>query len=285
MPDKYSAHSYFHSVESLIWKMDHTVIPSIPDSDAAGWLIAPAGRCVSYLASQMKMGGTLHRAVAAFACQGMLIEAARLYALGKGASVEPFDAILNEQAAFEPLARELMESDYHDVNVNVLIASWSALEVAVEDTIVLLLLKWPPTLTAFTDNGIDLKRYSATAQNEESAGKLVRALERKIRENFSAGPALVEMLRFAGLSVKCDEHNLERLTEMSAMRNCILHRGGVCDKRVIREASGIELHEGDLIRLGVNHTLRYLDAANKFAMELIRGATELLPDTIEGHSS
>lgn len=212
------------------------MIPSIPGSDAAGWLIVPAGRCISYLASQMKLGGMLHRAVVALANQRMLIETSRLYALGKGAPVEPFDAILNEQAAFEPWAKELIEADYHDVNVNVLIASWSALEVAVEDTIVLLLLKWPPTLTAFIETGIDIKRNSATELDEELAGRQVRALERRIRKDFSAGPALVEILRIAGLSVKCDQHSLERLTEMNAVRNCILHRGGVCDKRVIREA-------------------------------------------------
>jgi hypothetical protein len=60
--------------------------------------------------------------------------------------------------------------------------------------------------------------------------------------------------------------------ELNYVRNCVLHRGGVVDARVVAEAPNSGLAVGDVIRIVQEDYLRYFRAVGSFAQELLKGA-------------
>jgi hypothetical protein len=249
-------------------------IPSIPDSDSIAWIIAPAMRCVSFVAEQAKVGGTIARALIALAEQETLIRAARQLAIDRGATTAPIDALLREQRTLGPWAKSLVEGDYHEIHVSMLISIWSAVEVAVEDTVVLLLLREPETRKLLATAGVEVQKQLTDAPTEETARRAFRAIERRIRQTNRAGPALAAILSAVGLSLQLPAGAADSLTELNAVRNALLHRGGIADEATVRETPSLKLAEGDAIRITSPMLDKYYKATSDFAGALINGAVE-----------
>lgn len=62
----------------------------------------------------------------------------------------------------------------------------------------------------------------------------------------------------------------EALTEFSALRDVIVHRGGRVDRKSVDAAPMLNLPEGQLVRLGRADYLRYAAALRTYGMEIAR---------------
>jgi len=241
-----------------------------------GWLLGPADRLVRLSVENMKLGITLQSAVIAVAKQGVLIQTARQYVIEDGGPGEPFDAMLERQQLLGPWAQEVVDADFHPLHVNTLVAIWAEVEVAIEDTIVLLLLRSRETLELVEAAGHDLRAKLTTSPTEKTARRAFKRFENQVREVLDAGPALVEMLNRSGLRVKVSEEVQETLTEINEVRNCILHRGGVADERFAESAPNLGLQPGEPVRLTTERMMHYLGATKELAVGLVQSVTDRL---------
>lgn len=255
-------------------------VPSIPDSDNVGWIVAPALRCAGFVAEQAKVGGTVQRALIALAGQKRLILASRQLAVDRG--VQPpaaLDELLRQQETLGPWAQELVAGDYRPIHASTLIAIWSAIEIAVEDTATLILLKDPDAVQRIVAAGLDVRKQLTSTPNEDTARRAVGALERRLRQTLAAGPALAEMLRLLGISIAPLSEVLDTLTEVNAVRNCLLHRGGVADSALAVQAPALSLVVGDMVKLTSQMMDTYYKAVSDFAVALTYAVVERFKET------
>lgn len=248
----------------------HQGMTSIPNSDALNWVIAPAGRCVTYIGEETKTAAVVQRALAALAGQEPLARAAL-----RGVSDSPQAAtalleLLAQQPELRRFAQEIINSDFHSVNAHGLVGIWVAVEVAVEDTVVLVLLKDPEAKEAVTAAGVRLPVLPPNGMDEPTARRIYSRFERVARADRTVASAYCYMLGKLGFTLQLEAPVVSTLDEMNYIRNCILHRGGIIDDRAGAEAPQVALREGDAISVTSHGYLRYFDAAAGFADALLR---------------
>ena len=76
------------------------------------------------------------------------------------------------------------------------------------------------------------------------------------------------LARFS-LSASVSPATAAALREANALRNCILHRGGRVDTRTKREAPGLDIVEGALLRISSESYLIYQDAVAEWLLSLL----------------
>ena len=119
---------------------------TIPNADVKVWIIAPIMRAISFLGDETKFLATSHRSFIAMQHSMTLLAVARQFAIEKGAAqhgIEKIGELMRHTKGVDDWANEVVSSDFATPNMHSLIASWGAIEVAVEDTFVLTLLKRP----------------------------------------------------------------------------------------------------------------------------------------------
>lgn len=253
---------------------------SIPNSGDVGWIIAPAGRCVEFVAQQAKLVGILQRALIALASQKPLILAGRQFARRSSpASVPAFDKLLVEQESLGPLAQELIDCEYQPIFTSMLVSLWSAIEVATEDTVALVLLKDSEAVDRLEEAGVNLRKQMTSDPNEDTARHAVKVLKRRVRQNCSAGHGLTGLLDYLEIGVVVEPDVLDTLSELSALRNCFLHRGGIADSRLVEEAPGLELRIGSSVEVTTSMMEGHYYAVRRFAVQLIAAVTEYFART------
>ncbi len=113
----------------------------IPDSNVVNWIISPAGNCVKYVAEETFHASILHKAIINFSGMTPFIQIARQKFIEHGKDDTQLKILQKENEFLEQKAKELIVSNFHSINAHGLIGLWCALETAVEDTIVLILIK------------------------------------------------------------------------------------------------------------------------------------------------
>ena len=245
---------------------------TIPNSDAYNWIIAPAGRCALAVGDGARVGALLHRAIIALANQGPLLNAALHITKSAGRDNEAIQRLLAEQPTLEAWAKELLDGDLHQFHTSGIVFLWASLEVAVEDTAVLILLRDPSTIRTLAELGLKLPAKLSTPLTEVDARRIFSRFERLGPGSRTVSEAYCQMLETLGLSLAVDQEVHDKLTELNYVRNCILHRGGVVDDRVTREAPKLGVAPGDALHIGQSSYLDYYDAVGKFAVALINAA-------------
>lgn len=252
--------------------------PTIPDGDSQVWFLAPANRLIHFILDQQQLKGTLYRALSVLSHLEPVVALARQYTIEHHGPMESFDLLLAEQRFVGPRAQAIAESEFHPIHVSTLVALWSAIEVAVEDTAVLLLLKEPATLKRIESAGVSISKQLTAAPTEQSARRAVSQVERTVRRDFDAGPALVEALSLCGMRPLLPDDTLTVLSELNQVRNCILHRGGLADQALLVRTSRLSLTVGDPIVLTSALMDRYIRAINDFAVALTGAVAQWLRD-------
>lgn len=249
---------------------------SIPDSDAFNWIIGPAGRCIKLVGDEVETAGFLLRAITVAHGFGTYLHMTRKVLLAnKGPSaVEASDRLIAEQTRISAQAQEIIDTDFHRINVQGVISLWVAVEVAVEDTVVLILTKAPHE----AKNALSaLKRppnIEETTLSEPEARRLYDRLQRQYRENQSVADGYRLLLEALSISVPLSKDVIDTLSELNYVRNCLLHRGGTVDERALTEAPELGLSPGDALRIGKKMYGRYLDATMAFARALLMGVLQ-----------
>jgi hypothetical protein len=244
-----------------------------PGSEIDNWILGPANTCVLSIGNGSVMAGFLKRAVTAASHQGWLLDLARekLKMLKDPSSLEAIDRLIAEQDWIANQAREIADADFHPLNVHGVISLWVAIEVAVEDTAMLVLMK---DAQAANDAVAVLKRPPKTdggVLNEGDARKVFDRMTRQFRDGATVMDGYRALLNALKINVNISEKSNQVLSELNYVRNCLLHRGGIVDSRVEVEAPGLNLSVGTMLQIGADRYSHYYDAAAEFATTLIGG--------------
>jgi hypothetical protein len=251
-----------------------TRVSTIPNSDAFCWVIGPAGRCVSSVAQGIFTASQIHRTIASVANQSLLLQFAHEKALEKGGYSEELARWMREQVDLSKWAIAQMQSDLHDLHFTGVISLWTSLEVAVEDTAILILVKDQTIIPTLQASGLKLSKNVIAASNETDARRVYVQIERQLRGPDSKVAAFCRVLQNLGIAVHLPADVEAKIRELNYVRNCLLHRGGIVDELVSTEAPALNLAVDKSIRVGRDAHLSYYEAVSTFAKNLLQAAIQ-----------
>lgn len=235
------------------------------------WIIGPAGRCVSLIAEETRVASLIQRALTALSNQGPLLELAREKLRSANASEEGIAYLQAEQHTLGQWAKDIINDDYDMINRHGVIGMWVAVEVAVEDTALLVLRNDSNALTRIAAAEVKLPSRLASPLSDYDAARIYKSLERHARESRSVADSYCYLLSLLDVQVTLPTDCASILGELNFVRNCLLHRSGIADDRVTTEAPGLLLKPGDQIHIGSERYLRYFDAVAEFARAMLQG--------------
>lgn len=165
---------------------------------------------------------------------------------------------------------ELRVSGYAPLNAHSLVAIWGALEACVEDTVVAILERDPSAISSIAAAGvrIDPKRLSSPL-SEEDLRTLYSKTENVVRVRHDVVQTQENVLNLFGLSAACPEHK-DALLSANALRNAIVHRGGIIDDKAVRQAPDLASQLGTKCIISCADFLRYHQAVSACLVSLIR---------------
>jgi len=243
------------------------------------WIIGPVVRCVQYIGDETLLGAITQRAVAAFENFDTYLGFARKEALRRGRreAVAGIDTLLREHAFHASYIRELRAAGFARLSAHSLVAIWAALESAVEETAVLILMNDSSLRTRMLDEA-GAKRYDPSDDDEERCRLLVKLWEQSRPKNerpASVGHRFERLLSFFGLGspAPLGDTLAAHLAEINAIRNCLMHRRGIVDERAVREAPHLATRLGQPIAIGRADFLRYYKAISDYAVSLMGRVT------------
>jgi len=241
---------------------------TIPNADVKVWIIAPIMRAISFLGDETKFLATSHRSFIAMQHSMTLLAVARQFAIEKGAAqhgIEKIGELMRHTKGVDDWANEVVSSDFATPNMHSLIASWGAIEVAVEDTFVLTLLKRP-------DVAVQFKTKSDTDPlDEDSARRAFRQSERKARNNRTVGECYIALLHAIDIPMASTPGTLRGLAEINAIRNCNLHRSSVIDAKAVTEPPTLASWLDKVFVVSSQSYSDYFGVMGDFAQDILRG--------------
>lgn len=236
------------------------------------WILDPASRCVSLLSDAMMLNSLLTRSVVSANGQRGLLTIARAVALRKNESamVATYNRLIAAQEHIEVNARELIATDFHALNVQGILSMWVAIEVAVEDTVIAVLMNNEPSARHVISGFAKIKHDIPSGPlNADSAILLFKRMERAARDQPTVVNSYCWLLAQVNVFLQLSDDDSDVLTELYCVRNCIMHRGGVVDSEVVAKASKLGVSMGDQLRIDKASYHRYIDTSNRFAVNLL----------------
>jgi len=234
------------------------------------WIIDPVIRCVEFVAEEAKIGGLLQRALTHIEMGRPLLELAaqRFVEAGQLQALEGLKRLLAEAPFQEEWARDLRSSGYSPLNAHGLVAIWGALEVCIEDTVVGILANDPASLERTEAMGVKvIRNRSSDSVTEEEIRNVYRRLERQKAVRDNVVETYEAVLGFFGLSATCPPYSAT-LLEANALRNCIVHRGGLVDQKAASQAPILQSHVGRKYLVSNADFMRYHEAVSAWVVAL-----------------
>lgn len=151
-----------------------------------------------------------------------------------------------------------------------LVGLWGALEAAFEDVQIAFLLNDPRALTAepFTRIKIPLAEFEST-EREDRMRILSREFQRMVglerRQGCERFEALLEPL---GLSGRVTPECKRLIYEMQQVRNVLVHRGGISDRRLVEACPWMNLKVGDPVLVTWSGLSSYESALTEYITEV-----------------
>ena len=188
----------------------------IPDSNSLNWISSPAGNCVKYVAEETINASILHRSIINLSNMGPLLQIARQKFIENGKDDKGLKFLQEENKLLENKAKEIINTNFHSINAHGLIGLWCAVETAIEDTIVLILIKDTEALEAIKKAGYKVKNNLCSPLNEVESRKFYNfSLEKQVRKDVSVGEGYCIMLSIFGLNITLDDKTLNILSEIN----------------------------------------------------------------------
>lgn len=237
------------------------------------WLLEPVARAIQYLAEETYLASTLHKSLVVLEGNETILRLARepLANAGYHAAVRGIDELLKEAPSLSGSAAKVRADDFAVLNSHTLIAVWGAVEVAIEDTVTMVLVNDSTALSAVSAAGIKTTAFEPPPLSEESARRLAGRMERQLRKDLRVGEFYIKVLGLFGIDVSCSRHVLSKLQEANSVRNCLLHRGGVIDDRAAKICAALRPLLGKQIVVSRGSYLNYYDAMSEFLQAMSKG--------------
>lgn len=236
------------------------------------WIFGPSTRCIQFIGEETKNGGLLKRALAHLELDGPLwgLARERLESTGQTAALESLDRVAAQSPWNEQWAVEIRTDDYAAINAHSLVAVWGALEICVEDTVAALLRHDPDAGQILLSAGVSAKFIDRGMTADEEIDRTFRRLEQTLAIRGDAIATYERLLNVFGLSARLEKDQHVILLKAGAVRNCIVHRGGLIDTRAATQVPLLEPMIGQTYRVSSEEYLQVHSAAGSFATNLIR---------------
>jgi hypothetical protein len=170
----------------------------------------------------------------------------------------------------ENFARSQATSGFPYLFSLAIIRCWSIIEVAVDDLVLALLARpdhIPPDGILSEIKGPLLPFLNASL--DERAELMAIALKQKLATALKPGAArFEELLGPFGLAGTIDDSVKRLLFELSAVRNVLVHKNGVADKRFVEACPWINCKQGVKISPSYSHFHMYLFASGWYVNEV-----------------
>lgn len=164
------------------------------------------------------------------------------------------------------------ERGFPRLHAHALVETWSALEVLAEDLIVAWLVNIPESLSnpEVAKIRLPLSEYDVP-EKEERMRSVYRELERNLKSHERFGVKCIEVLLNAvGLpGHEIPEDVRRNIFEMQQVRNAVVHRGSIADRRLTEACPWLGLELGALIRVTHQDYERYFRSVHDYVLSLI----------------
>lgn len=236
-------------------------------------ILAPILASIEYVAEETKVNGLLKRALAHIELGRPLLEYALIKLEESNISdTSPLSRLLTDAPIQEEWAIELRSSDYSTLHSHSLVSIWGVLESCLENLVVTILMNDADIFQKLTSSGLKIDPSKiASGINEEDARALYQKIENHVRVKGNIVLTYEAVLSLFDLSAACLQHT-ESLLSANALRNCIMHRGGIIDKKAINQAPELSLWLGKKYNLTSDDYLKYYDAVTAWLSSLLDSA-------------
>lgn len=175
----------------------------------------------------------------------------------------------NAEAEF---ARKEMDDDFPLLHAHALVGVWGALEATIEDAIVGVLLNESDLLgsDAFSKVRIPLVEFEVLDREErirflvEELGRGQGMGKKQGTEGFEAA------LNLVGLAGSVEPEVRKTIWEINYIRNVIVHRGSIADRRLVQACPWLNLKAGDRVKITHEMLHRYFEILHEYLMTIIR---------------
>jgi hypothetical protein len=169
------------------------------------------------------------------------------------------------------LAQREMDEDFPLLHAQFTILLWSSLESLIRLFIVRWLQNHKPAMEAKEIQKLQVKigEYERL-EGEERYFYIIDRLEQELSIPLANGVNRFEnLLSPFGLSGPVDENIRRELFELNQVRNVLVHRSGIADRRFIESCPWLNLHVGDPVKINYHTSQRYFKSVQMYNLELL----------------
>lgn len=235
------------------------------------WILMPSTNLVQFLAEEIKLAGLTERAIFTLTKVPTLLAAAAKQIPGSQMKVhknlQQLTQMARENSKFAEgeIANEFQRTRSHHA-----VAAWAAVETAIENLFVNLIVRVPDAEMRIRNHSDKAKIKSERVNSTVYDAKItIQSWERSL-DNSETMARQLNMLSAFDINVDLTEQVSRTLSEMGALRDVILHNGGVIDERFQTRCPWLHHTVGEHIVINADVLGRYFDAASEFATQLLR---------------
>jgi hypothetical protein len=172
------------------------------------------------------------------------------------------------------LARREVEQDFPLLHGQAVVALWSALESLARNIVTTWLTNAPETISNERVRRLRVPFFEyEDLPKRERIPYIVELLEREVEAPLKLGVGrFEELLDIVGLAGSVEERVRHDLFEMGQVRNAIVHRGGVADRRLVEACPWLSLKPGDHVHVSHEQFAKYVQAMQGYVLECIQRA-------------
>ena len=171
-------------------------------------------------------------------------------------------------------AQAEIDRDFSTVSWFGVLAQWSWFEAFVIDIAALWVTKKHKALETLDGPKvkIDISKF-VSLRSEERARFIIEAIDREMSGPLRLGTNRFDkLLHSIGIDVRADRKTKDTLFEMQQVRNCIAHRFGRVDKKLIAHCPQLKLKDGEELKLKISDIHRYGEASGSYLLAVLFAA-------------
>lgn len=180
-------------------------------------------------------------------------------------------ATAKESAEF---AEKECASGFPLLHAHTVVGCWGALEVSIEDMLVNILMNEPPVLqnASFSRLRVPLSEFEAL-DKEERMRLLLKEVARSSTGGRRSGIDGFEVLLASiGLSGPVDEENRRVIWEMNHVRNVIVHRASLADRKIVQNCPWLSFNIADKVVVPHQKLMEYGKGLANYVLIILRRA-------------
>jgi len=179
-------------------------------------------------------------------------------------------SLLSEQVLQESWAKETRDSGFQSLNRHLLIASWSALEAALEDTAIGLLRNDKTAFDGLVKLGVKPPKDCVFPPDDSDARRIFKNAWGSCPKELSFSARLDRIFSGLGLSLNLASDLMSRLDEINAVRNLLLHRQGRVDQLAAERVPALAPLVGSVISITFDKWRAFNEAMTQLNVSLHR---------------